>query len=156
MAASLLPEIGHYALILALGIAAIQSYFSLVGAQLGKASWIAMARPAARAQFGFVLVSYICLTFGFVGDDFSIRYVAEHSNSLMPIAYKIAGVWGGHEGSLLLWMLMLSGWTLAVSIWSRQLPDDMVARVLGVLGLVAIGFLLFILFTEVYAYDSTL
>ncbi len=148
MAASLFPEIGHYALILALGIAAIQSYFSLVGAHQGKAGWVAMARPAARAQFGLIFVAYLCLTFGFVGDDFSVRYVAEHSNSLMPVAYKIAAVWGGHEGSLLLWVLMLAGWTLAVSIWSRQLPDDMVARVLGVLGLVSVGFLLFILFTS--------
>lgn len=108
-AESLLPEIGHYALILALGIAAAQGFISLAGAQLGKLSWIAFARPSAKAQFGFVFVAYICLTWGFVSDDFSIRYVAEHSNSLMPLEFKIAGVWGGHEGSLLLWMLMLSG-----------------------------------------------
>ena len=147
-AESLLPEIGHYSLILALGIAAAQGFVSLVGAQQGKLSWIAFARPSAKAQFGFVLVAYLCLTWGFVSDNFSIRYVAEHSNSLMPMAFKIAGVWGGHEGSLLLWMLMLSGWTIAVAIWSKQLPDDMVARVLGVLGIISIGFLIFILFTS--------
>ncbi len=147
-AQSLLPEIGHYSLILALGITLAQAFFSLVGAQTGKLAWVAFSRPSAKAQFSFVFIAYLCLTWGFVSDDFSIRYVAEHSNSLMPIAYKIAGVWGGHEGSLLLWMLMLSGWTLAVALWSGQLPDDMVARVLGVLGIVSIGFLLFILFTS--------
>lgn len=147
-AESLLPEIGHYSLILALGIALAQGFFSIVGAQTGKLAWIAFARPSAKAQFSFVFIAYICLTWGFLNDDFSIRYVAEHSNSLMPTAYKIAGVWGGHEGSLLLWMLMLSGWTIAVAIWSRQLPDDMVARVLGVLGIVSVGFLIFILFTS--------
>lgn len=146
--ASMLPEIGHFSLILALAMAAVQAFFPLLGAHQGKAAWVAMARPSARAQFTFVAIAYLCLTYGFVSDDFSILYVAEHSNSLMPVAYKIAGVWGGHEGSLLLWMLMLSGWTLAVSVWSRQLPDEMVARVIGVLGLVAIGFLLFILLTS--------
>ncbi|MBN4078873.1 heme lyase CcmF/NrfE family subunit [Gammaproteobacteria bacterium AH-315-C21] len=147
-AESLLPEIGHYSLILALGIALAQGYISLVGAQQGKAAWIAFARPSARAQFGLVFIAFVCLAWGFVTDDFSIRYVAEHSNSLMPTEFKFAAVWGGHEGSLLLWMLMLSGWTLAVSIWSRQLPDEMVARVLGVLGLLSVGFLMFILFTS--------
>ncbi len=147
-AESLLTEIGHYSLILALAIALAQSFIPLVGAQQGKLAWIAFARPSAKAQFGFVLVAFICLAWGFVSDDFSIRYVAEHSNSLMPMEYKFAAVWGGHEGSLLLWMLMLSGWTLAVSIWSRQLPDETVARVLAVLGIISVGFLVFILFTS--------
>jgi len=145
---SLLPEIGHYALILALAITLAQSVIPLVGAQQGKLAWIAFARPATKAQFGFVLIAFICLAWGFVSDDFSIRYVAEHSNSLMPMEYKFAAVWGGHEGSLLLWMLMLSGWSLAVSIWSRQLPDETVAQVLAVLGIISVGFLLFILFTS--------
>jgi cytochrome c-type biogenesis protein CcmF len=144
----MIPEIGHFALILALVMAIIQGALPLIGAARGNAAWIQVARPSAQAQFVFVMIAYLCLTYAFVTSDFSVLYAAEHSNSLLPLPYRIAAVWGGHEGSMLLWMLILSGWTGAVSLFSRNLPDDMVARVIGVLGLVAIGFLLFILLTS--------
>ena len=144
----MIPEIGHFALILALIMAMIQGVLPLIGAARGKAAWTLVARPAAQAQFVFIAVAYLCLTYAFVVSDFSVRYAAEHSNSLLPLPYRIAAVWGGHEGSMLLWVLILSGWTCTVSLFSRNLPDDMVARVIGVLGLVTIGFLLFILLTS--------
>jgi len=142
------PELGHFALILALCVAVVQAVLPLAGAATGEPRWIAVARPAARAQFLLVLFAFGCLALAFVGNDFSVAYVANHSNSKLPTPFRFAATWGGHEGSLLLWLLMLSGWTAAVSIWSRQLPDAMVARVLGVLGLVSAGFMLFTLFTS--------
>lgn len=109
---------------------------------------IALARPAATAQALLLGVAFACLTTAFVQNDFSVLYVAQHSNSLLPLPYRVAAVWGGHEGSLLLWVVMLAGWTLAVAAFSRHLPDATVARVLGVLGLVSAGLLLFILLTS--------
>ncbi|MGE5386066.1 MAG: heme lyase CcmF/NrfE family subunit [Betaproteobacteria bacterium] len=144
----MIPELGHFALILALVVALATGVLSLVGAHRNKASWIALARPGSQAMALMVAFSFGCLTYAFINNDFSVNYVAEHSNSLLPLQYRIAGVWGGHEGSLLLWMLMLSGWSMAVSLFSRQLPETMVARVLGVLMLVAAGFLLFIVITS--------
>ena len=144
----MIPELGHFALILALLVALLQGTLPLAGAARGSLAWIALARPAARAQFLLVAFAFGCLTWAFVANDFSVVYVVQHSNSRLPLEYRISGVWGGHEGSLLLWMLMLCGWTLAVSLFSRHLPDAMVARVLGVLGLVAVGFLAFILITS--------
>ncbi|MBL8502610.1 MAG: c-type cytochrome biogenesis protein CcmF, partial [Rhodocyclaceae bacterium] len=144
----MIPEIGHFALILALLVALVQGTLPLAGAARNSLPWIALARPAARAQFLLVAIAFGCLTWAFVANDFSVVYVAQHSNSRLPLEYRIAGVWGGHEGSLLLWMLMLSTWTVAVSFLSRHLPDAMAARVIGVLGLVAAGFLLFILLTS--------
>jgi cytochrome c-type biogenesis protein CcmF len=142
------PELGHLALILALCVALVQGTLPILGAQRGQAAWIAIARPAAQTQFVLVAFAFGCLMLAFLNNDFSVAYVAAHSNSRLPQMYRAAAVWGGHEGSLLLWMLMLNGWTLAVSLLSRQLPQAMVARVIGVLGLVASGFLLFILFTS--------
>ncbi|HMM53479.1 MAG TPA: heme lyase CcmF/NrfE family subunit [Candidatus Desulfobacillus sp.] len=144
----MIPELGSFALILALLVALVQGTLPLAGAARGSRPWIGLARPAARAQFLLVAVAFGCLTWAFVNNDFSVVYVAEHSNSQLPLMYRVAAVWGGHEGSLLLWMLMLATWTVAVSILSRHLPDAMVARVLGVLGLVSAGFLLFILLTS--------
>jgi cytochrome c-type biogenesis protein CcmE len=138
---AMIPELGHFALILALLVALVQGTLPLAGAARGSRAWIALARPAAQAQFLLVAFAFGCLTWAFVANDFSVAYVAQHSNSRLPLEYRIAGVWGGHEGSLLLWLLMLSGWTVAVALFSRHLPDAMVARVLGVLGLVAVGFL---------------
>jgi cytochrome c-type biogenesis protein CcmF len=109
---------------------------------------MAVARPAAQGQFVFVAIAFGCLTYAFVTNDFSVSYVASNSNSKLPLEYRVAGVWGGHEGSLLLWVLMLTLWTTAVSVFSRRLPADMVARVLGVMGLISIGFLAFMLFTS--------
>ena len=144
----MIPEIGHFTLLMALIVALIQSVFPLVGAWRSNRSWIALARPSAQALFLMIAISFACLAWAFLNDDYSVRYVAEHSNSKLPSAYKFAAVWGGHEGSFLLWLLMLSGWTLAVSIFSKSLPDEMVARVLGVLGLVATGFLVFVIATS--------
>jgi cytochrome c-type biogenesis protein CcmF len=144
----MIPELGHFALILALLIALVQGVVPLIGAHRNAGAWMALARPAARAQFAMVVIAFACLAYAFVNSDFSVLYVAEHSNSQLPMVYKFSAVWGGHEGSLLLWMLMLSGWTLAVSLFSRTLPLAMVSRVIGVLGLVAFGFMLFILLTS--------
>ena len=142
------PELGHLALILALLISIVQGVLPLIGAHRGHSGWIALARPAAQTQFVLVAFAFACLMQAFLANDFSVSYVAEHSNSKLPTAYRAAAVWGGHEGSLLLWLLMLNGWAFAVSLLSRQLPQAMVARVLGVLGLVGMGFLLFMLLTS--------
>jgi cytochrome c-type biogenesis protein CcmF len=139
------PELGNFALILTLCIALAQSVFPLVGAARGNAAWMALARPAAQGQFLFVAFAFGCLTYAFVTNDFSVTYVAEHSNSRLPLEYRVAGVWGGHEGSLLLWTLILGAWMFAVSVFSRTLPEQMVARVLGIMGLISVGFLLFML-----------
>ena len=144
----MIPELGHFALILALCIAIAQGVLPLVGAHRRNAEWIALARPAAGALNLMLLVSFGCLTAAFVQNDFSVLYVAQHSNTQLPLPYRIAAVWGGHEGSLLLWVLMLGLWTFAVAAFSRALPDPMVARVIAVLGLVTAGFLLFILVTS--------
>jgi cytochrome c-type biogenesis protein CcmF len=142
------PELGHFALILAFVVALLQGVVPLVGAQRGQAQWIALARPAAQTQFLLIAIAFGCLAQSFLTNDFSVSYVAQHSNTQLPTIYRFAAVWGGHEGSLLLWVLMLSGWAAAVSVASRQLPEVMVARVLAVLGLVGIGLLAFILFTS--------
>jgi cytochrome c-type biogenesis protein CcmF len=143
-----IPELGHFALIVALVVALVEGTLPLVGAHRRCAEWIALARPAAVAQALLIAVAFGCLTAAFVQNDFSVVYVAQHSNTLLPLPYRVAAVWGGHEGSLLLWVLMLALWTLAVALFSKQLPEAMVARVLGVLGLVAAGLLLFILLTS--------
>lgn len=144
----MIPEIGHLALIAALFVALAQGVLALAGAARANLTWIAFARPAARTQFLLVIVGFTALTWAFVAKDYSVAYVAQNSNSQLPLGYRMAAVWGGHEGSLLLWLLMQTGWAYAVSRLSKQLPDAMVARVLGVLGLVTAGFLLFVLLTS--------
>ncbi|RMH94492.1 heme lyase CcmF/NrfE family subunit [Lysobacter pythonis] len=144
----MLGELGHYALCLALLVAVLQSVIPLAGAHTGRGDWMAVARPAAHAQLGLVLFSFVILTHGFVTQDFSLRYVAENSNSLLPLLYRYTAVWGAHEGSLLLWVLVLSLWTSAVALFSRHLPLPVVARVMGVMGVVAIGFIALLLFTS--------
>jgi cytochrome c-type biogenesis protein CcmF len=144
----MIPELGNFALILALCVAAVQASFPLAGAAAGRANWMALARPAALAQFGCVAIAFGCLAYSFLANDFSVAYVAEHSNTRLPAAYRFASVWGGHEGSILLWMFMLAGWSVSVAAFSRHLPERMVARILGVMGLVSVGFLVFILFTS--------
>jgi cytochrome c-type biogenesis protein CcmF len=144
----MIPEIGNFALILALLLAIIQGTLPIIGAARGIPSWIALARPVVQGQFVFVLIAFLCLGYSFVSSDFSVMNVAKNSNTELPIHFRVAATWGSHEGSLLLWVLMLAGWSVAVSVFSKQLPDDVVARVLGVLGLVSIGFLLFMLFTS--------
>ncbi len=141
-------ELGHLALILALAMALAQSVLPLIGAHTGNAAWMALARPSARGQFLFLVIAYGCLTHAFVVNDFTVALAANHSNSHLPLIYRLTAVWGNHEGSILLWSLILGGWTLAVSIFSRQLDERMVARVLGVMGLISCGFMLFTLLTS--------
>jgi len=143
-----LPELGQVALLLALLAALLQAAVPLAGAAGGRPAWMAMARPAAYAQLALLLFAYVALTVAFVQQDFSVKYVADNSNSLLPLVYRYTAVWGAHEGSLLLWVLMLAAWNAAVALFSRQLPEVVVARVLGVIGLVAIGFLSFMVFTS--------
>ncbi len=144
----MIPEIGHFALIIALSLAIILGTLPMIGAAKGIPQWMALARPAAQGLFVFLAIAFGCLTYAFVTDDFSVTYVAGHSNSFLPTQYKVAGVWGGHEGSMLLWTLFLSLWAMAVSVFSRHLPQEMVARVLAVMGLITVGFLLFMLLTS--------
>jgi cytochrome c-type biogenesis protein CcmF len=144
----MLPELGQIALILALLIAGLQAVLPLAGAQRGKAGWMAVARPAAYAQLLLVLGAFIVLTVAFVIQDFSVKYVADNSNSLLPMVYRYTAVWGAHEGSLLLWTLVLAVWNAAVAEFSRGLPERVIARVLGVIGLISVGFLSFLIFTS--------
>ncbi|MBC8029557.1 MAG: heme lyase CcmF/NrfE family subunit [Pyrinomonadaceae bacterium] len=144
----MVPEIGQFALILALLLALTQATLPLIGAARGNQSWIAVAVPAGQAQFIFVAIAFGCLAYCFITNDFSVLNVAVNSNSRLPLHYRLAATWGSHEGSLLLWSLMLGLWTVAVSLFSRHLPDDMVARVLSVMGIVSVGFLLFMLLTS--------
>ncbi|MBI4985812.1 MAG: heme lyase CcmF/NrfE family subunit [Rhodocyclales bacterium] len=144
----MIPEIGHFALILALALALVQACAPLAGVVRDDRRLLALARPTAAAGAFLVVVGYGCLTQAFVADDFSVRYVAAHSNTLLPTFYKVTAVWGGHEGSMLLWVLILALWSLAVATFSRRLPQAMIASVLGVMGLVSVGFLLFLLLTS--------
>ncbi|TBV71966.1 heme lyase CcmF/NrfE family subunit [Pseudoxanthomonas winnipegensis] len=144
----MLPELGQFALILALLVALVQAVLPALGAQRGRVAWMAIARPAAIAQLAAVFVAFAALTAAFVQQDFSVRYVAENSNSLLPLVYRYTAVWGSHEGSLLLWALVLAGWSAAVACFSAHLPQVVVARVLAVMGVVGVGFLSFLLFTS--------
>ncbi|QKE65686.1 heme lyase CcmF/NrfE family subunit [Aquipseudomonas campi] len=144
----MVPELGHLALILALCLTLVQASLPLIGAWRGDRQWMSLAQPAAWGQFAFLLFAFACLTWSFMVDDFSVAYVASNSNSALPWYYKFSAVWGAHEGSLLLWALILAGWTFAVSIFSRQLPEVMLARVLAVMGMISIGFLLFLILTS--------
>ena len=144
----MIVEIGHFALILATCVAFLQAVLPLAGTMLDRPRWQALAKPTALLQFALIVLAYAVLTHGAVTDDFSIKYIAGHSNSLLPMEFKVSAVWGGHEGSLLLWVLMLSGWTVAVALFSKTLPLAMVARVIGVLGWVSVGFLSFTVITS--------
>jgi cytochrome c-type biogenesis protein CcmF len=144
----MMPELGQLALALAFCLALAQAALPLLGAWRNLPAWMAVARPAAWGQFGFLLFAFACLAQAFLHDDFSVAYVAQNSNSALPWYYKFSAVWGAHEGSLLLWAFILGGWTFAVSLCSRQLPSEMLARVLGVMGLISSGFLLFLLATS--------
>jgi cytochrome c-type biogenesis protein CcmF len=144
----MIAELGSFSLMIALAVALILGTVPIVGAARGNAGWMALARPAARALFVLVAVAAACLVASFLRDDFSVVYVATNSTRALPLRFKIAAFWGGHEGSMLLWLLILSFWMFAVSVFSRHLPAAMVARILGVMGLIAVGFLLFILLTS--------
>ena len=144
----MIPEFGHYALILALCVAVIQGVLPLVGAHQGRREWLILARPTAQTVFLLLLIAFLCLTWSFYINDFSVLYVAEHSNSQQPLMYRLGAVWGGHEGSLLLWVFLLSTWTILVAQLSKALDEFMVSRVIGVLGLVNSGLLLFVVVTS--------
>src|SRR5437899_2100138 len=143
----MIPEIGQFALILALTLALTQAILPLIGAARGIPSFVAVAKPAAQAQFIFVAIAFSCLAYSFITNDFSVLNVATNSNSQLPLHYRLAATWGSHEGSLLLWVLMLGLWTAAVSLFSKHLPEDMLARVLSVIAVISVGFLLFMLVT---------
>ncbi len=144
----MIPEVGQFALILALCLALAQAVLPIVGAARGNKAWMALARPAAAGQFVFVVASFAILAHAFLTDDFSVRYVAEHSNTDLPVFYKFAAVWGGHEGSMLLWITVLAVWTLAVAWSNRGQPEEFASRVIGVLGIVSAGVIAFTLLTS--------
>ena len=141
----MIPEIGHFSLILALLVALTLGSFPIIGASRGNTVWMGLAKPLSALQFALIAFSFLCLAYAFAAKDYSVVYVANNSNSQLPLQFRIAAVWGGHEGSLLLWALILSVWTLAVSLFSKHIPDAMRARILGVMGLISVGFLLFML-----------
>ena len=144
----MIPELGHFLLWIALGVSAVLGTMPLVGAAKNRADWMALARPSARILFALIALSFVCLALAFVGNDFSVLYVATNSNRSLPTHYRFAAVWGGHEGSMLLWTLMLAVWTVAVAQFSRHLPDKVMARILAVMGWLSFGFLLFMLMTS--------
>ncbi|MGB7650118.1 MAG: heme lyase CcmF/NrfE family subunit, partial [Gallionella sp.] len=144
----MIPELGHFSLIIALCLALTLGVLPILGAARNNPVLMGAARPLAYGQFVFIGLAFATLANAFLGNDFSVLYVAQHSNSQLPAEYRFAAIWGGHEGSLLLWALILSVWTAAVATFSKHLPEEMVARVLGVMGLVSVGFLLFMLFTS--------
>ena len=144
----MMPEIGHFALWLALGVSLLLGIVPLAGAQRGRHDWMVLARPMTYLTAALVGVAFVCLTMSFIRNDFSVLYVASNSNSALPLQYRIAGVWGGHEGSLLLWVTMLVFWMVAVAVFSKHLPRPVLARILAVMGLVTVGFLLFMLLTS--------
>jgi cytochrome c-type biogenesis protein CcmF len=144
----MLPELGHFALVLALVLAGLQAFFGIVGPAVGRDRWVAATTSAVAGQFVMVATAVGILVYAFVNFDFSVLYVAENSNSALPLMYRVAALWGAHEGSLLLWIFLLAVWTLAVAIASRNLPERFAARVLGVLGVLSFGFLLFTLATS--------
>ena len=133
---------------MALSVALVMSVLPMVGSFTGHTGWMALARPAAHIQVLLVGISYVVLTHAFLVHDFSVAYVANTSNLSLPLIYRISGVWGSHEGSLLLWMLVLAIWAAAVAVFSREMPLQMIARVLSVMGMISVGFLLFILLTS--------
>jgi cytochrome c-type biogenesis protein CcmF len=144
----MLPELGQFALILALLLAGLQAFFGIAGPMLGRDRWLAAVVPAVAGQAVMVATAVGCLIASFVSNDFSVSYVAGNSNSALPLFYRVTALWGAHEGSLLLWILLLAAWTVAVAIGSARLPPRFAARVLGVLGVVSFGFLLFTLATS--------
>ncbi len=144
----MVPELGHFALILAMLLALLQAFFGIAGPALGRERWVGATVSAVAGQFVMVVTAVGCLVLSFVNFDFSVRYVAENSNTALPLFYRIAALWGAHEGSLLLWIALLACWSLAVAIFTTRLPQRFVARVLGVLGFLSFGFLLFTLLTS--------
>lgn len=144
----MIPELGQFSLILSFCLALVLGTIPLIGASTGNRLWISLARPLATGVFVFLSLCMLVLAYSFVTDDFSVMFVAQHSNSLLPLQYKITAIWGGHEGSFLFWTWMLSAWMLAVCIFSKALPDDFVARVLSIMGLIGAGYTMFMIATS--------
>ena len=144
----MIPELGHFALWLAVGVTLVLGVVPLVGAQRQRTDWMAVARPATHVLLGLIGFSALCLIASFVRNDFSVMNVAQHSNSALPVMYRVAASWGSHEGSLMLWLLMQAGWAWAVATFSRNLPAAVLARILAVMGLLTLSFLLFVLLTS--------
>lgn len=144
----IIPEFGQFALVIAMSLALIQAIFPLLGAWRGKLSWMNLARSCAYGQFLFIGIAFAILAYAFITNDFSVRYVAENSNTSLPLIYRFCAIWGAHEGSLLLWVFILSIWTALVALLSKNLPPDLIARVLAVLAMISVGFLLFLLMTS--------
>ena len=144
----MIGELGHLALVLAFAVATVQGVVPLLGAWRRVPAWTAVAVSAAKAQFLLIGISYLCLTYVFIVSDFSFSYIAQNSNTALPLMYKISAVWGAHEGSMLLWATVLGGWSCAVAMFSTSLPDVVRARVLAVMALVSVGFYLFMLLTS--------
>ena len=142
------PELGLLTLIFATCLAMLQSILPLAGSFTGQTRWMKTGKTLATGQFVMVLLSFMCLVYAFLADDFSVAYVANNSSTILPVVYKITATWGGHEGSLLLWILTLVGWGLMIALRSEKLPLVLSSRVLAVLGMVSVGFLLFILLTS--------
>ncbi len=143
-----MAEIGHYALILALAVAIAQGVLPVLGYWRGDQRLLGIGVSGAQTQFALVVLAYAALSLAFVDNDFSLTYVASNSHSQLPLIYRLSAVWGAHEGSLLMWLLMLTGWGFAVSLSSRRLPPDIAALVLATMGAISVGFLLFMLATS--------
>ncbi|MDA8585949.1 heme lyase CcmF/NrfE family subunit [Rhodobacteraceae bacterium] len=144
----MIVEIGHFALILALFVAVLQTVMPLVGAHKRWSGWMAMAEPAALAQAALLTISFMALTYAFVVSDFSVRIVTLNSHTLKPMLYKVSGVWGNHEGSMLLWCLIIAVFGALVALFGSNLPDGLKARVLGVQASIGVAFLAFLIFTS--------
>jgi cytochrome c-type biogenesis protein CcmF len=144
----MIPEIGHFSLWLAFAVALVLGTVPLVGAARGRRDLMSLARPCAYLLSALVALAFACLMASFIRNDFSVLYVASNSNSALPLQYRIAALWGGHEGSLLLWVTMLCVWMVSVALFSSHLPEAVLARILSVMGLISVGFLLFMLLTS--------
>ena len=144
----MIPEIGHFALILGLSFAIVLAVIPMLGNRQQNIELMQLAKPASWGQFLFLAIAFFCLVYSFSIDDFSVKYIANNSNSQLPMIFKISATWGAHEGSLLLWAWILTGWTLAVALFSKSLPLSLNSKMLSVLGMVSIGFILFILLTS--------
>ena len=144
----MIPELGHYSLILAFFFAIVQGTLPLLRVWRNNKTWASLAVPAARIQFLFIAIAFLSLEYAFYTDDFSVLYVASTSNSHLPLIYKLAALWGGHEGSMLLWVSILGLWTMAVTLFAKALPDSFRIRLIAVMGMVSMGFLAFIIFTS--------
>ena len=144
----MIAELGHFALIIALSMALLQSIVPMIGSFKGYTSWMRLGSSLSVGQLSFVAISFVCLTAAFLNDDFSLKYVSQNSNTALPDHYKISAVWAAHEGSLLLWALILAGWTAAVALFSQALPLVLRARILSILGAISVGFALFLLYTS--------